>query len=515
MTVKLNGNSLKIQDVRRVAREGEAVELCPECRQGITKSREIVEGLLKEGKNVYGINTGFGELANVRIEDEKTRELQKNLIESHASGVGEPLDEEVVRAAMLLRANTLAKGYSGVRPVVIDTLISMLNRGVSPVVPSQGSVGASGDLAPLAHMSLVLIGKGEALFEGEKMEGGEAMSRAGIEILELQAKEGLALLNGTQVMTAIGALAVNDGWNVLKSALVASAMSLEALKGTAAPFDARIHMVRPHPGQVKCAEALRKLTDGSEILESHVDCHKVQDPYTLRCMPQVYGTAYDALSYVQGVLEIEMNSATDNPLVFQEGDVLSGGNFHGQPVALAMDMFGMGVAEIGNISERTTDKLMYEEESGLPPFLTAEPGLNSGFMIAQYTAASLVSENKVLAHPASVDSIPTSAGQEDHVSMGTIAARKARNILKNVEYTIAIELLAAAQGLEFTQLTPGRGVRTVHHLIRKHVEPLGRDRSLAPDIELVRGKIKDGSITHAVEKELGELFGEILNPSPP
>ncbi len=506
MTVTIDGKSLKIVDVHKVAREGAKVQIDPKCIDIIKNSRDTVERVLKEGKTVYGINTGFGELANVRIEEQKTKKLQKNLVRSHASGVGKRLDEEIVRGTMLLRANTLVKGYSGVRPILLDTLVAMLNRGVHPIIPSQGSVGASGDLAPLAHMSLVLIGEGEAYYKGEKMSGGEAMKKAGIDPIELQAKEGLALLNGTQVMTSIGALAIRDAYVLLKSALVAGAMSLEALKGTAAAFDERIHEVRPHPGQVTCAKVLRDITKGSEILKSHEDCDKVQDPYTLRCMPQVYGTTLDSLEHVKKVVEIEMNSANDNPLIFSNGDILSGGNFHGQPIALAMDLLGAVVAEIGNISERTTDKLMDHQESGLPPFLTKEPGLNSGFMIAQYTAASLVSENKVLAHPASVDSIPTSAGQEDHVSMGTIAARKARDILSNVEYTIAIELLSAAQGLEFIEMSPGEGVKEAYKVIRRYVEALDEDRTLAPDIKLVRDLIKDGIVTRAVEKLLGNMF---------
>ncbi len=506
MVIMLNGNSLTIMDVHKVARKGEEVDLHKKCRNSIKRSRVIVDKVLEEEKTVYGINTGFGELANVRVEEKKTKELQKNLIKSHASGVGDPLGEDVVRATMLLRANTLAKGYSGVRPVLLDTLISMINSGVHPVIPSQGSVGASGDLAPLAHMSQVLIGEGEAYYEGRKMNGREAMKSAGIEPIELQAKEGLALLNGTQVMTAIGALAVHDARVLLKSALTAGAMSLEALKGTATAFDRRIHNVRPHKGQISCAGALRHLTEDSEILKSHKDCDKVQDPYTLRCMPQVYGTTLDAIDYVEKVLEIEMNSVNDNPLIFPDGDVLSGGNFHGQPISLAMDLFGVAIAEIGNISERTTDKLMDHQESGLPPFLTKEPGLNSGFMIAQYTAASLVSENKILTHPASVDSIPTSAGQEDHVSMGTIAARKARDILTNVEYTIAIELLAAAQGLEYIDKSPGKGVQAAYDLIREYVEPLNEDRSLAPDIKLTRNLVKKEIISDTVEKVVGNLF---------
>lgn len=505
MTVKIDGETLDVIDVHRVSRLEEEVELADGCIQKIEESRGIVEDHQGKDDIIYGINTGFGELSNVRIEKEKTKELQRNLILSHASGVGEPLKKDSVRGTMLLRANTLAKGYSGVRLKIIQTLIDMLNERVHPVIPSKGSVGASGDLAPLAHMSLVLLGEGKAVYEGEEMSGGEAMKKAGIETLVLEAKEGLALLNGTQVMTAIGALAVRDTKQLLKSAQIASAMSLEALMGTSTAFDERIHRVRPHPGQIECAENLRALMSESEIIPSHRDCEKVQDPYTLRCMPQVYGTALDALRFAEEIIEIEMNSATDNPLVFPDGDVISGGNFHGQPVALAMDLLGAAVSEIGDISERTTDKLMYGPESGLPPFLATEPGLDSGFMIAQYTAASLVSENKVLSHPASVDSIPTSAGQEDHVSMGTISARKTKEILDNVEYVVAIELLVAAQGLEYHELKPGKGVETAYEVLRRYVEPMDGDRVLAGDIQKVKDMIVSGELIDAVQREIGEL----------
>ncbi len=505
MTIKIDGNNLDPEDVKSVSRDLEKVELVEGCKEGIEVSRHIVENKLDSDENIYGINTGFGDLANVKIDKKKTEELQENLIRSHASGVGNPLDEEIVRGTMLLRANTLAKGYSGVRPIVIEILLDMLNEGVHPIVPAKGSVGASGDLAPLAHMSLVLLGEGEAIYNDKRLSGGEALKKADIDPIKLEAKEGLALLNGTQVMTAIGALALQDGKRLLKAAQIASAMSLEALMGTSAVFDERIHDVRPHRGQIKCAKNLRELTRDSEIMDSHRECDKVQDPYTLRCMPQVYGAAKDALRYVEKVLKIEMNSVTDNPLVFPDGDIISGGNFHGQPVALALDFLSMAISEIGNISERTTDKLMYEEESGLPRFLTPEGGLNSGFMIAQYTAASLVSENKVLSHPACVDSIPTSAGQEDHVSMGTISARHAREIVENVQYTVAIELISAAQALEFHDIKPGLGVKAAYRYIRKYIDPLEKDRSLHPDIKRVTDLIKDGKLVKEVEEEISVL----------
>lgn len=505
MKIAIDGDSLTLEQVLQVARKGGVVEVTDECILRIERARERVEQVLAEGRTIYGINTGFGELANILIDGDKLAELQKNLILSHACGVGEPFDIEVVRATMLMRANTLAKGYSGVRCDVVNTLVEMLNKRVHPVIPCKGSVGASGDLAPLAHLSMVLIGKGEAEYMGDIKEGRDAMEEAGIEILELKPKEGLALLNGTQVMTGIAALAIHDAGQVLKAAQVASAMSLEALKGTSKAFDKRIHDVRPYPGQSACASNLRKLVANSSIIASHQDCDMVQDPYTLRCMPQVYGAARDAMDHVERIITTEMNSATDNPLIFSNGDVISGGNFHGQPVAFAMDLLGIVMAEVGNISERTTDKLMYKVESGLPPFLATEPGLNSGFMIAQYTAASLVSENKVLSHPASVDSIPTSAGQEDHVSMGTIAARYAREIIDNVKNVVAIEALAAAQGLEYRELEPGDGVNAAYELIRKHIPPLDGDRSLSKDILLMSGIIDSGELVAAVEERIGEL----------
>ncbi|MFP4141726.1 MAG: histidine ammonia-lyase [Thermoplasmata archaeon] len=505
MTVQIDGEKLGVEDVHRVSREYEKVQLVELCKEKIERSRKIVENKLEGEEDVYGINTGFGDLANVKIEREKTKELQENLIRSHASGVGEPFDIDVVRATMLLRANTLAKGYSGIRLKVIDLLIDMLNEGVHPVIPSQGSVGASGDLAPLAHMSLVLMGEGEALYDGEKLPGEEALNQAGLEPVQLKAKEGLALVNGTQIMTALGALTLHDAERLLKAAQIAGAMSLEALMGTDAVFDSRIHDIRPHQGQIECAGNLRELTEESEIIESHKDCEKVQDPYTLRCMPQVYGATKEALSHAKKVLGTEMNSATDNPLVFPNGDVISGGNFHGQPIALVLDYLASAIAEVGDISERTTDKLMYEEESGLPRFLSEKEGLNSGFMIAQYTAASLVSENKVLSHPAGVDSIPTSAGQEDHVSMGSISARQAKEVLENVENVIAIELMSAAQALEYHENNPGRGVKRAYERLRADVEPLGRDRSLSKDIEKTKKMFKVGDLIERVEEEVGEL----------
>ncbi|MHA1653039.1 MAG: histidine ammonia-lyase [Candidatus Thorarchaeota archaeon] len=508
MTVTIDGESLTIEDVVRVARHGEDVTLTDDARMKIEKSRQVIEAAIREGRTVYGVNTGFGDLANVSIAASDVADLQVNLIRSHSVGVGEPFPEEVVRGMMLLRANALAKGFSGVRLEVVETLLRMLNRGVVPVVPQQGSVGSSGDLAPLAHMVLVMIGEGEAFLEGKRMDGAEAMRRADIPLVVLQAKEGVALINGTQPMTAVGVLAIHDALRLVSDATVAGAMSLEALRGTRAAYDARIHAVRPHEGQVDAARALLSILADSEINRSHADCGKVQDAYSLRCFPQVLGASIDAIRYVSSVLEVEINAATDNPLVFpDDGTVVSGGNFHGQPVALAMDFLSIALSEIANIAERRINRLVDPKLSGLPPFLTRNSGLQSGMMIAQYTAASLVSENKVLAHPASVDSIPTSAEQEDHVSMGTIAARKARQILENVKNVVAIEYLCAAQGLDLlAPLRPSEALERAHALIRTMVPELTDDRPLYSDIVKIRQLMDCGEIVSAVESVTGALY---------
>ena len=508
MTVTIDGESLTIEDVVRVARHGEDVTLTDDARMKIEKSRQVIEAAIREGRTVYGVNTGFGDLANVSIAASDVADLQVNLIRSHSVGVGEPFPEEVVRGMMLLRANALAKGFSGVRLEVVETLLRMLNRGVVPVVPQQGSVGSSGDLAPLAHMVLVMIGEGEAFLEGKRMDGAEAMRRADIPLVVLQAKEGVALINGTQPMTAVGVLAIHDALRLVSDATVAGAMSLEALRGTRAAYDARIHAVRPHEGQVDAARALLSILADSEINRSHADCGKVQDAYSLRCFPQVLGASIDAIRYVSSVLEVEINAATDNPLVFpDDGTVVSGGNFHGQPVALAMDFLSIALSEIANIAERRINRLVDPKLSGLPPFLTRNSGLQSGMMIAQYTAASLVSENKVLAHPASVDSIPTSAEQEDHVSMGTIAARKARQILENVKNVVAIEYLCAAQGLDLlAPLRPSEALERAHALIRTVVPELTDDRPLYSDIVKIRQLMDCGEIVSAVESVTGALY---------
>ncbi len=510
MVVSIDGETLTIEDVVNVARHHFEVTLDNDARERILASREIVDTALGEGRTVYGVNTGFGDLANVSIEGKDLAQLQVNLIRSHSAGVGNPFPTEVVRGMMLLRANALAKGFSGVRTTVVETLIEMLNKDVVPVVPEQGSVGSSGDLAPLAHMVLVMIGEGEAFYRDEQIPGSTAMKKAGIKPINLQAKEGVALINGTQPMTSIGVLAVHDAMMIVRNAAIAAAMSLEALRGTRAALDKRIHEIRPHEGQGDIAEVMRMLLPDSEINQSHANCGKVQDAYSLRCVPQVLGASLDSIRYIRSILETEINSATDNPLVFTEGgDVVSGGNFHGQPIALTMDFLGIALSEIANISERRINRLVNPDLSGLPAFLTKEGGLRSGLMIAQYTAAALVSENKVLAHPASVDSIPTSADQEDHVSMGTIAARKARKILENVLNVIAIELLCASQGIDLLHpLKPSKPLQLVHQEIRKKVPVLEDDRVIAKDIDAIRELIISGNLVGNSEEVAGTLLEE-------
>ena len=461
-----------------------------------------------EAPNVYGVNTGFGALAETRIAAEQIRALQRNLVRSHACGVGPDLPTDAVRAMIALRAQTVAMGCSGARPVVVDLLVAMLNRGVHPRVPSQGSVGASGDLAPLAHLALVLIGEGEAEFEGKHWPGAEALERAGLEPVVLQAKEGLALINGTQLIVAIGSLAVVEGEQLCREADLVGAMSLEALQGSVRPFDERIQRVRPHPGQATTATNLRALLADSQIMESHRDCNKVQDPYSLRCMPQIHGASRDALAWVRTVLEREIVAATDNPLIFAEdADVVSGGNFHGQPLAIALDTAAMAIAELANVSERRIEQLVNPAmSSGLPPFLAPRSGLDSGFMMAQVTAAALVSENKILCHPASVDSIPSSAGKEDHVSMGSISARKARQIATHVRHVLAIEALVSAQGLDLrAPLLSGTGVRSAQTALREQITTLTEDRPLYKDIEAAASMLRDGTLLRAAEVAVGPL----------
>ena len=507
--IGIDGNSLSIAEVVQVARAFELVELTETGRRQIVASRAVVEKLLDSENPVYGISTGFGDLSRIWISPAEREKLQRNLILSHAAGVGECLPEEVVRAAMLLRANSLAKGYSGIRLETMEMLLAMLNRRVYPAVPSKGSVGASGDLSPLSHIALVMMGEGKAFVRGERVPGATALAAVGLQPVAFGGKEGLALINGTQIMTAVGALVWQDAAELMKAADIAAAMSLEALRGTRTAFDERISRVRPHPGQLATCSNLLRLTADSKIMESHEHCEKVQDAYSLRCVPQVHGASKDAVRRILETLEIEMNSATDNPLIFPDtGEVISGGNFHGQPVALAMDYLKTSLAEIGSISERRINRMLDAHLSDLPPFLTAYPGVDSGLMITQYTAAALVSENKVLAHPACVDSIPTSANQEDHVSMGTIAARQAREILENVRHVVAIEMLVATQGLDFLRpLAPGNGVQAAYQAIRSEVPHLEEDRVPADDIQTVYQMLLCGKIVQSTESAIGLLFG--------
>jgi len=511
------GDAWTLETLEEVARGAAEVVLPSEARHRIDRSRRLVDDLARRGDaapNVYGVNTGFGALAETRIAADQVRALQRNLVRSHACGVGSLLPREAVRGMMALRAQTIAMGFSGARAVIVDLLVEMLNRGVHPCVPAQGSVGASGDLAPLAHLALVLIGEGEAHHDGtdggaRAMPGFEALRAASLLPLELEAKEGLALINGTQLILAIGALAVRHGERLCTTADVTGAMSLEALEGSSRPFDPRVQAVRPHPGQEETARNLRALLAESEIAESHKDCKKVQDPYSLRCMPQVHGASRDTLRWARQVLERELVAATDNPLVFADedghGEFISGGNFHGQPLAIALDAACIAIAELANCAERRIEQLVNPAmSSGLPPFLAPRSGLDSGFMIAQVTAAALVSENKVLCHPSSVDSIPSSAGKEDHVSMGTISARKCAQIATHVRTVLAIEAMVAAQGLDFRlPLKSGTGVRAAHVALREAVATLTEDRVLYPDIQRCERIVDDGVLVRAAEAALG------------
>src|SRR5688500_3767350 len=494
----LNGRDLTIDNVIEVARGRRPVAIDDAAADRMRASRSVIERLVADGATVYGVTTGFGDLADVRIEPSQTAELQRNLVRSHAAGVGEPLPDEVVRAMLVLRANALAVGLSGVRVDIVELLAGMLNASVHPVVPSRGSLGASGDLAPLAHIALVLIGEGEATVDGAGPgPGADALGRAGLGPVTLDAKEGLALLNGTQMMCGIGALAHHDALRLALSADVIGAMSLEAMLGTASAFAEELVAARAHPGQIASAGHLRELLADSEIGASHADSqHRVQDAYSLRCMPQVHGAARDALAELERVLRIEINSATDNPLVFPSGEVISGGNFHGEPLALALDYATMAVAELASISERRTARLVDAHLSaGLPPFLAEHPGIESGLMIAHYSAAALVNELQTLSHPSSVDSISTSANQEDHVSMGATAALHLRVAVEHAEHVLAIEALCAAQGIDFrAPLQPGAGVAAAHAALRARVAHLDTDRSPSPDIAAVRQLVHSGEL---------------------
>jgi histidine ammonia-lyase len=505
--IHMGMNDMTLDDLVSISRRGATVQLTTESERRIKNARELIEQWIQEEKPVYGVTTGFGALSEVPISKKDTRQLQENILMSHAAGVGDMLDEETVRAVMALRIKDLARGHSGIRLETVHHLITMLNRGVCPVVPEKGSVGASGDLAPLAHLSLVLIGQGEAFFKGRRISGLDALKQCGLKPIRLEAAEGLALINGTQVMTAIGGLSVYDALELSKLTDIAAAMSLEVLMGSRMEFDPRIHQLRPHPGQAAAADNMYRITRNSDIVTSHKDCCRVQDAYTLRCSPQVHGAGKDAITYVKKVVETEMNASTNNPLIFPEsGEFLLGGNFHGQPVALAMDFLCMAVSEFANISERRIERLVNPKLSGLPAFLVSDGGLNSGFMIAQYTAAALVSENKVLSHPACVDSIPTSANKEDHVSMGTISSRKCREVVKNSENVIAIELLCGAQALDlFTNVKPGEGTLAAYTVIRNAVSHLEKDRILAKDIDTIQKLMRSGTILEAVEEKVGKL----------
>ena len=508
------GKPLDIHDLESVARSEAPVALDDSALPKIRAAREAVYQIIRagdDGPRVYGVNTGFGALAETRIESEDVWTLQKNLVRSHSTGVGIDMPPAQTRGMILLRAQTLSLGHSGARREVIDLLLALLQKGVVPRIPSQGSVGASGDLAPLAHLGLLLIGEGEAYYDGELLPGAAALERAGLSPVELKAKEGLSLINGTQYMTSYGAIALVDAFRLAKLADIAGAMSLEALKGSKRPFADRLMRLRPHPGQATVAQNLRSLLEDSEIMESHKHCGKVQDPYSLRCMPQVHGASRDALAWSREVVEREMNSVTDNPLVFVDddgsADVVSGGNFHGQPVAYALDLAAIALAEIGNISERRVEQLVNPAlSSGLTPFLAKESGLHSGFMIAQVASASLVSENKVLSHPASVDSIPSSAGKEDHVSMGSVSGRKLSVVVDNVRRSLAIEVLTAAAGLDQRKpLTPAAGVAAAYAAVREVVDSLGDDRPLYRDIERVSELIESGELAAKTEARIGAL----------
>ncbi len=500
-------DGMTLSKLAGIARKGAGVRLSKGSENRIKASRKLIEKWVAEERPVYGVTTGFGALSEVTISRKDTRRLQQNILMSHSAGVGRALEPEIVRGVLALRIQDLARGNSGIRLETVNRLAALLNKDICPVIPEQGSVGASGDLAPLAHLSLVLLGMGEAFYNGERIPGKEALKRAGIAPVELEAAEGLALINGTQVMTAVGGLAAHDALELSKITDIAAAMSLEVLMGSRTEFDPRIHQVRPHPGQGAAADNMLRLVQNSEIITSHKDCRRIQDAYTLRCSPQVHGASRDAVDYTAGVLETEMNSSTNNPLIFAESEeFLLGGNFHGQPVALALDFLCMALSELANISERRVERLVNPMLSGLPAFLVSDGGLNSGFMIAQYTAAALVSENKTLCHPASVDSIPTSANKEDHVSMGTISARKARKVVENTENVVAIELLCAAQAMDlFTNLKPGEGSLAAYRTIRDSVSHLDEDRILSTDIEAVSGLIREGRLVQAVEEAVGPL----------
>lgn len=501
--VKITGEHLTLEELVRVAREGVEVVISDDAVERVKESRKIIDNIVESEKVIYGVTTGFGSLCNVHISKEDCVQLQENLIRTHSCGFGPAFDEPTTRAIMLIRANSLLKGYSGIQLLTLTTLVDMLNKGVVPMIPEKGSLGASGDLAPLSHMVLPMLGLGHAYFKGELMPGKEAMAQAGIDTIELGAKEGLALINGTTVLTAVGALAAYDAIELLKLNDIAAALSVEAHRGIIDAFDPRIHVIRAHAGQIATAANLLKLLEGSTYT-THQGEIRTQDAYSLRCAPQIHGASKDAIAFVKQKVEVEMNSVTDNPIVTLEGDVISGGNFHGEPMALAFDYLGIGAAEIANVSERRIERLINNQLSDFPSFLVKHPGLNSGFMITQYAAAALVSENKVLAHPASVDSIPSCENQEDLVSMGTIAARKARDIVENSRRVVATEILAACQAIDFRKQenrTLGKGTQAAYDAVRAKLSFIENDMDIEiyDELEKITELLKDGSILSKVE----------------
>lgn len=505
--ITIDGQSLNLGQLFQIAREKLKVRISAHAVDRMRKSRECIEKFLDTGEIIYGVNTGFGKLADVHIPSNEIEELQLNLVLSHSCGTGLPIPEEIVRTAMALKANSLCAGYSGVRLEITDMLISMLNKNIVPIIPAKGSVGASGDLAPLAHMTLVMLGLGEAWIDSRRVNGAQALKIVNLEPVKLGAKEGLALLNGTQILTAYAAMALFRAQRLVKLADIAGAISVESLLHSQKAFDPRIQKVRGYPQQIKVGKNLKRLLSDSEIDESHIDCGKVQDAYSSRCIPQVHGGVRTAIEYVENVVTTEINAVTDNPLIFSESEqALSGGNFHGQPVALACDTLSIACSQLANISERRLANLLDPNHSGLPAFLVTESGTNSGFMIPQVTAAALVAENKVLSHPASVDSIPTSANQEDFVSMGTHAARKALEIVENAETIIGIELLAGCQAMDFRKnLKPGKGTGPAYEIIRKFIPPVQKDRLLQKDIEKIKNLVYSNIIVDTVEKHIGPL----------
>ncbi|MBD1373210.1 histidine ammonia-lyase [Hazenella sp. IB182357] len=498
-TIEITGNQLTYEQFQSVVYDYRKVQISESAYKKINESRKYVEKLVQEEKTVYGITTGFGKFSDIVIQSEQTAELQSNLIISHACGVGEPLAEETVRGMMLLRINALAKGYSGIKANTLNTLVTLLNHGVHPIIPAQGSLGASGDLAPLAHMCLPLLGLGEVFYQGMRQPTNQILKTLAIPTVTLDAKEGLALINGTQMMTSLGIQSVLSARNLLFTADILAAMTVEALEGIPKAYYSKLHQVRGQVGQITTAANMMNLLEGSALTTEQGE-KRVQDAYSLRCVPQVHGASKDAYHYVSHILEREMNAATDNPLIFSEEDqVVSGGNFHGQPIALAVDFLSIAMAEMANISERRIERLVNPQLSGLPAFLTKRGGLHSGYMILQYTAASLVSENKTLAHPASVDSIPSSANQEDHVSMGSIGARKCLSIMGNVLHVLAIEYVCAAQALEFASKLPGKGAQVAYNLLREKLTPLESDREGYLDIEIAKQLIQSGELVNRVQ----------------